>query len=202
MMAAMPFGPPAIGRRELLAAGAAAVGVGLAGRAEACSIVADQRVPFDDAACRAALREFVRLLNEGPSLSREQIGERSDEMNLSIDDDMVDYALHGLTEQQRNQETQSQYAFFERFRLSAGVADPRPIELQEVNRIRRLRNRASYQFTLRRYSYHPADWEGCNGLFTHDEYYGYDRTAYLATFWNNRLRSVKLFPEWYLEEEA
>jgi len=92
--------------------------------------------------------------------------------------------------------------FYKEFRLSAGRPDPRPIRISELNLLRRVGTRAVYQFTLDRYSYHSADDDGCNGMFTHDEFYGVDRVAYLATFSNNQLQQIKLFQDWPLETPA
>ena len=187
-----------IGRREVLAAGAAGVALLAAPAAEACSIVAQRFVRFSDRASRQALQEWVELLYVGPSMSAEAIADRVDDLNISIDEDMVWNVLGERT----NTDTDRGYTFYKEFRLSGGRLDTRPIRIAETNLIRQLRNQATYQFTLERYSYHPADPEGCNGMFTHDEYWGVDRVSYLATLLNNRLRSVRPFPEWYLEERA
>jgi hypothetical protein len=69
--------------------------------------------------------------------------------------------------------------------------------------IRELRNRASYQFTLERHAYVPAfedDGGSCTG--SSPEHYEQYRTSYVARFLNNRLRGVRQFPEWYLEDRA
>ena len=187
-----------IGRRELLAAGAVGAALFAAPAAQACSLTADVRRKFSDRACRAALEEWVGLLNRAPQMSAEAIAEQVDDLNMTIDDEMVWEVLGERT----STRTDRGYLFYKEFRLSGGRLDTRPIRIDEINLIRRLKNRATYQFTIERYSYHPADPEGCNGLFTHDEYWGVERDSYLATFWNNRLRTVRPFPEWYLEERA
>ena len=185
-----------IGRREVLACGAAGVALALAPSAEACSLVANPRRRFSDRACRAALQAWVDLLNRAPQMSIEQIEEVDDELSVEIDDELVD----DVVSEEINSADERRQAFYKEFRLSGGRLDTRPIRIDEINLIRQLRSLATYQFTLERYSYHPADPEGCDGLFTHDEYWGLDRVSYLATFTNNRMQSVRRFPEWYLEE--
>lgn len=187
-----------IGRREVLAAGAIGVALAFPAPANACSISVDRRERFSDRACRQAIEAWVDLLNQAPQMTLDQVSEAVDEMSVSLDSDMVWDALGERTAT----ETGRDYLFYKEFRLSGGRLDTRPIRIDEVNLIRRLRNRATYQFTLERYSFHPADPEGCNGMFTHGEFWGEERDSYLATFWNNRLQSVKPFPEWYLEERS
>ncbi len=160
--------------------------------------MATNRTPFSDRKCRRAIAEFVSLLNDAPSLTLEDVSQRLDDMGVSIEEDWVDEALDERRLSLTNGD--QQYAFAREFRMSYGMLDPRPIELEDINLIRRVGNRATYQFTLRRYSYHAADLEGCNGLFAHDEYYGHERSSCLATLYANRLNTVRRFPEWYLEE--
>jgi hypothetical protein len=186
-----------LARRELM--GAAAIGLGLAAfsPAAACSLTATRLAPFRDDQCRRGLQAFVDLLNAGPGLSAEALSDRASELGVSLDQAMVETLVgnQGTFYDQRDR-------FYREFRLSDGKLDPRPIRLSEANLIRRYRNRATYQFTLERYSYHAADPEGCNGMFVHDEFYGVDRISYLATFSANILATVKLFPEWPLEARA
>ena len=183
-----------IARREVIAAGALGLTLAFAPPADACSLTATRRVRFDDRACRRALQAWVDLLNRGPQMTLDEIETAADAMSVSLDDEMLDFV------ERAEAETERVYRFYKEFRLAGGRLDPRPIGIDEMNLIRQLRNRAAFQFTLERYSYHPADPEGCNGMFTHDEYWGVDRVSYLAAFLNNRLQSVKLFPEWPLEE--
>ena len=185
-------------RRAFLLAGAAGLGALAARPAEACSITADRNTPFDDRACRRALRGFVDLLNRGPQMSLEAIAREADGLSVTVDQEMI----YETVAEADATETDKIYYFYKEFRLSDGKPDPRPMRVSEESLIRRLRNRATYQFTLERYSYHEADPDGCNGMFTHDEFFGVDRTSYLATFHNNRLTSVKPFPEWYLEAKG
>jgi len=178
--------------------GLAFAGLGMcwsASEARACSIAAVNRTPFSDRRCRQAIAEFVTLLNEAPSLSWDDASRRLDEMGVEIEEDWA----RELTWDRSMTNVDRQYAFVQEYRKSGGILDPKPVEIDELNLIRRLGNRATYQFSLKRYSYHPADPEGCNGLFVHDEYYGYDRLACLATFSANRLNGVRRFPEWYLD---
>jgi|GEM_PF-2763623 len=185
-------------RREFLLAGAVGLGALAAPAAEACSLVAERNTPFSEQACLRELRRFVDLLNRGPEMSLEAIAKEADELPVTVDREMI----YETVAEENETETDKAYFFYKEFRLSDGKLDPRPIRVGQANLIRRLRNRATYQFTLERYSYHAADPEGCNGMFTHDEFYGVDRVSYLATFQNNRLTLVKPFPEWYLEAKA
>jgi hypothetical protein len=183
-----------IERRQLFGLAAAGTGSLLFGaEVQACSIRAPDRTRFSDRACRAALTRFVTVLNEAHTMTDEAFSSEVDDLGVELEAEWVALALypHGL-------EPDRDKTFLRQFRVSSGKLDPRPIKLAEFNLIRRLGNRASYQFTLERYSYHPADTEGCNGLFVHDEYYGVDRNAYLATFTANRLQTIRPFPEWYL----
>lgn len=185
---------PRIGRRAVLLG--AAVGVGLlAETAEACTIAQVRRVPFADARCRRHIRTWVDLLDHGPAMSDQAIQAAAQALNGRLDNDIVREVLGDEVPPSPEHPIQ----FYKRFRLSSGRPDPRPIRISELNRLHQVGNRAVYQFTLDRYSYHPADPEGCNGMFVHDEYYGVDRTAYLATFENNVLQGIKWFDEWPLE---
>lgn len=192
-----------IERRQVLAAGVVGAALFAAAPANACSIVASRRVPFSERECLTQLARWVAVLNDGPSLSTQELQERVDALSVDVDDDELLYRV--LTDRARDPDHRS-YTFYKEFRLSGGQADPRPILLAETNRIRRLRSRATYQFTLQRYRYIPAvrDEEAAGGSCetASDAHYRVERTAYLATFWNNRMQTVKLFPEWYLEDAA
>lgn len=83
-------------------------------------------------------------------------------------------------------------------RVGDGKVDPKPIKIVELELIRQLRNKASYAFVLKRHRFFAADEEGCNGLFTHGEYFGDETTAYLATFVDNKFRTFREFPDWYV----
>jgi hypothetical protein len=154
-------------------------------------------VRFNDRTCQQQLQQFVKLLNDGPSMEPEAITAQVEEWGISIGDDAL---WDTLAEEANN--VGRNYQFFKKYKISGGKIDSKPILLRDVNLIRQLKNRATYQFTLRRHSYHPADSEGCNGLFTHGEFWGNDDYSYLATFTNNRLKTVETFPEWYLEKDV
>ena len=183
-----------IGRRAVVLGAVAGAGL-LAERAEACSITATRRVRFDDALCRQHIHAWVALLDHGPTMTEQAIEAEAERLHGWVDTEIVRAVLG--TEMPPSPYHPIQ--FYKRFRLSSGRPDPRPIRISELSRLHRVRSKTVYQFTLDRYSYHPADDEGCNGLFTHGEYYGVDRTAYLATFENNVLQRIKWFEDWPLE---
>lgn len=187
-----------IDRRSLLVGAAAGMSALAAGEAEACSIVPVRNLPFEDRACRRRIRDWVALLEQGPAMTDAAIEAAAEALRGWVDHDIVLAVLGDRVPPSPNWPVQ----FYKEFRLSAGRPDPRPIRISELNLLRRAASRAVYQFTLDRYSYHPADHEGCNGLLTHDEYYGVDRVSYLATFYNNQLQQIRWFEEWPLERHA
>jgi len=191
-----------IDRRALLVGAAAGLSAFAGATAEACTVTGNPHLPFSDQLCRAALRAWIELLNAGPDLSIERIHAQVDNLSVTVDDEeMIDAAVGPGDGTQT--ETERAYLFYQKFRLSNGRPDPRPIRLTEIHQIRRLRNLASYQFTLERHSYVPAyedDGGGCTG--SSPEYYGQFRTSYIGSFQNNRLRRVRQFPEWYLESRS
>jgi hypothetical protein len=188
-----------IDRRALLIGAAAGMSALAAGEAEACSITLTiHNPPFDDRTCRQRIREWVALLERGPAMTDAAIEAAAEALKGWVDDDIVREVLGERLPPSPNRPVQ----FYKEFRLSAGRPDPRPIRISELRLLRRVAIRAVYQFTLDRYSYHPADDEGCNGMFVHGEYYGVDRVAYLATFRNNDLDQIKRFPDWPLETRA
>lgn len=85
------------------------------------------------------------------------------------------------------------------FKISGGKLDIKPIRLLDLEIVQQRANQASYAFTLKRYSYTPADPEGCNGMFTHDEFWQFESAGYIASFKNNRMRTFRPFPEWFAE---
>jgi len=183
-------------RRQVLALG----GVGMAllypnASATACSISPQNRTPFNDRRSRGAITDFVTLLNEAATLPEDEAIRRQDAMSVVLEDAWVE---ERVGDRERSHVGRD-YLFVKEFRMAGGRLDTRPIEIEEINLIRRLGNRATYQFTMKRYSFHPADPEGCNGLFTHEAFYGYDRLSCLATTYANRLQAVRRFPEWYLD---
>lgn len=189
-----------IGRRELIASGLVALTIFGSASANACSLVPQPRPrSFSSGECQRELKRFVDLLNTGPSMDASVLTRIVEDWGVSIGDDL---GYEGLGDASRNV-TERSPAFFKSYRASSGKLDPRPVRLSEVNLIRSLKNRATYQFTLQRYTYHPADEDGCNGMFPpRAEFYGNESTSCLATFHNNRLQSVETFPEWYLEGTA
>jgi len=180
-------------RREVLAGGVLAAAFLAAPAAEACSITGVRRARFDDDACRQAIKDWVDLLNSAPKMSEEAIKAKAETLRVTLRDDLIG---------DESSSSDVPVIFYRQFRLSDDRLDPRPIRISEMNLLRQLKNQAAYQFTLERYSYHAANEEGCNGLFTHGEYFGIERSAYLATFRNNKFDTIRTFPEWPVEEKA
>ena len=180
------------GRRTILLAGAALVaGSAGAGPVSACSLAGTPRSrPFRREACERELRELVRILNEAPSMSAEAVEAWYEQREFEVDDDLLWTGADG------NMEVP---AFLRTYRLSGGKLDSKPIRLAELELVRQRGSRAAFAFALKRYSYHPADPEGCNGMFIHDEYWGEEQTGYIATFVNNRLERLREFPEWFAD---
>ncbi|MEA3014774.1 MAG: hypothetical protein QOD42_3319 [Sphingomonadales bacterium] len=187
-----------IDRRALLAAAAAGLSALAAGSAEACSLTGTRNVPFEDRACRRRIRDWAALLERGPGMTDAAIDAAAEAIGGWVDRDIVVAVLGDRVPPSPDRPVR----FYQEFRLSAGRPDPRPIRISELNLLRRVGSRAVYQFALDRYSYHPADHEGCNGMFVHDEFYGVDRVAYLATFSGNQLQQIKWFEDWPLEPRA
>jgi hypothetical protein len=186
-----------IGRRAVLVGGALGLGA-IAGSAEACSLTMVRNLPFDDHVCRRRIRDWVALLDRAPTMADAAIEAAAQAADIGPDAAIVTAVVGDLLPPSAERTVQ----FYKGFRLSAGRPDTHPIRISELNLLRRVQSRAVYRFTLDRYSYHPADDEGCNGMFVHDEYYGVDRTAYLATFNNNQPQGVRWFQEWPLERRA
>ncbi len=177
-----------IERRTFIAAGLGIAGTLLGSGAKACSIPASVKSrPFSDAACRRQIRELVALLNEAPSMHPSAVEAWLEHRSIEFGDDLLWTGSEQL----------DAATFVRTFKLSDGKVDGKPIRLADVSLIRERGNRASYAFTLRRYSYHAADPEGCNGLFVHDEYWGEEEAAYIAAFENNRMGTLRGFPEWF-----
>jgi len=176
-----------IGRRALLAAAMAAT---LApGRARACEISATRRSPYREDECLRAIEELVRMLNAAPSMPEAAVEAWYADRQFSVDDELLSDAG----------ERADAVQFLRTYRLSDGKLDSRPIRLAELERVRRRDNRAAFAFALKRYSYHAADPEGCNGMFAHDEYWGEEQAGFIAAFENNRMTSLRLFPEWFAD---
>lgn len=154
-----------IDRRAVVLGAIVGAGV-LADSAEACSLTATRRVRFSDAVCRQHIQAWVALLDHGPAMTDQAIEAEAERLHLWVDSEIVRAVLGDDMPPSPNHPIQ----FYKKFRLSSGRPDPRPIRISELNRLHRVGNRAVYQFTLDRYSYHPADDEGCNGMFTHGEF--------------------------------
>lgn len=188
-----------IDRRALLIGGAAGMSALAAAEAEACSLTLTVRSPpFDDRMCRRRIRDWVALLERGPAMTDAAVEGAAEALGVAVHGDIVGAALGDRA----RPPSEGWVQFYKAFRLSAGRPDTRRIRISELNLLRQVGSRAAYQFTLDRYSYHPADDEGCNGMFVHGEYYGLERTAYLATFANNRFQEIKWFQDWPLEQRA
>jgi hypothetical protein len=123
-------------------------------------------------------------------MSAEAVEAWYEERGFEVDDEMLSAGPDG------NMEVP---AFLRTYRLSDGKLDSKPIRLAELDLVRQRGSRAAFAFTLKRYSYHAADPEGCNGMLTHDEYWGEEQTGYIATFVNNRLEQLREFPEWFAD---
>lgn len=180
------------GRRRILLAGAAFVAAQAgAGKAAACSLTGTRKPrPFRRSECERAVEALVRMLNEAPSMPAQAVEDWYSQHSFEIDHDLLTPDSEGLT---------NEVDFFRDYRMSAGKLDSKPIRLVELELVRQRGNRAAFAFALKRYSYHPADPEGCNGLFTHEEYWGEEQTGYIATFVDNRLRQLRAFPEWFAD---
>lgn len=177
-----------IGRRALLAATLAAT---LApGRAGACELTGTRRPrPYREEECVRAIEDLVRMLNEAPPMPQEKVEAWYADRRFSVDDELL---FDGNARVEAPQ-------FLRTYRLSDGKLDSRPIRLAELELVRRRGNRAAFAFTLKRWSYHAADPEGCNGMFVHGEYWGEERAGFIAAFENNGITSLRLFPEWFAE---
>lgn len=176
-------------KRALLGGLAAAIG-GAVEPAAACSLVARPKPRrFSEAAALRSLRELVALINAAPKLTDALLGERAEALNFdaAIADELLSYPDRSPIE---NSELLRAWG------RADGKPDRSAIRLTETTFLKEAHGIALYQFTLTRDQYHPADTEGCNGLFVHDEYYGIERRSYLGVFVNNALRDVRSFPDW------
>jgi hypothetical protein len=177
-----------IGRRALLAAALAATMAGSA--AQGCSLTATRRPrPYREEECVRAIEDLVRMLNEAPSMPAETVEAWYADRGFSVDDELLFDSSERLEAPQ----------FLRTYRVSDGKLDSKPIRLAELELVRRRGNRAAFAFTLKRWSYHAADPEGCNGMFVHGEYWGPEQAGFIAAFENNGLTSLRLFPEWFAD---
>lgn len=180
-----------IERRTLMTAAiTAAAGAVLASPAAACSLTATRSARrFSDRECRMAVETFVRMLNEAPTMDPAKLEAWVEDQSITIDDAL--YSGEGRPTDMMD--------FFRSYLSASGKPDARPIRLEELEPIQQRRDRASYAFTLRRMMYYPADPEGCNGMFVHDEFWGDTRIGLIASFVDNRMSHVRPFPEWFAE---
>ncbi|MEA3039582.1 MAG: hypothetical protein QOE79_2095 [Sphingomonadales bacterium] len=177
-----------IGRRALLTAAVAATFA--PGRAGACELTGTRRpLHWREEECVAAIEDLVRMLNEAPSMPKDAVEAWYADRGFSVDDELL------FDGSERGEPVQ----FLRTYRLSDGKLDSRPIGLAELKRIRRRGKRTAFAFTLKRYSYHAADPEGCNGMFVHDQYWGEEQAGFIAAFEYNRMTSLRLFPEWFAD---
>lgn len=189
--------PTDLGRRELFAAGMLGLGLAVSAPAQACSLAPKPRAePFSERRCRQELEELVAFLNRAHAMSMRDIALWVEPRGISIDADLAWFDDGGTSQDH-------QYKWFQQYRINGGKVDSRPVRILDMNLIRSLGRQTAYQFTLRSFAFHPEDIEGCNGLFgMHGEYVGNEDRAYIAAFYNNRLRRVRAFPEWFLERDA
>lgn len=177
-----------IERRTFIAATLSIGGTMFGENAAACSLAAVPRpLRFSDAQCRRQIREWVSLLNSAPSMKPDAVEAWLEERSITLDHELLRSGSDQVDEA----------TFIRSFRVSAGKLDPKDIRLADIGLVRQRDNLASYAFTLRRYRYYPADDEGCNGLFVHDEYWGNEDRAFIASFTNNRMKTLRTFPEWF-----
>jgi hypothetical protein len=179
-----------IGRRELFGSAIAGVALITASEARACIIVPTPKAkPFRSSQCERQIYEIVDFMNLAPGLSMSEI-------EKWVDDRDIDVAYEYPVSQNVGGVLYN-YMFFKEYKMSGGKLDAKPIRVAEINLVRQTKNQAAFQFTLEREQFFPADDEGCDGLFTHDEYVGKTQTAFIARFLNNKLESFREFEEWF-----
>ena len=180
-----------IGRRVLLGASVIGASFIASSTAEACSIIATPKAKsFKASVCEQQIYDLVAFLNKAPSLSRVEIEKWVDDRGVDV---YYEYPLS-----QNVGGVLYNYLFFQEYHISGGKPDPKPMQVSDVNLIRQVKNQAAYQFTIDRTQFFPADEEGCKGLFTHDEYFGATKTAFIAKFLNNKMTDFREFPEWFV----
>lgn len=179
-----------IGRRALLGIGATGAALFASSATQACTIIpAPKAKPFRRGMCEQQIHDLIAFMNKAPSLSPDAVSDWVDARAIEVEFEYpVSENVGGVL---------YNYLFFREYRISGGKLDPDPIKLKEINLIRNVKSHASFQFTLTRNQFFPADDEGCNGLFTHGEYFQKTDTAFIARFFNNRLKSFRDFPEWF-----
>ncbi|MBO9580602.1 MAG: hypothetical protein J7498_06890 [Sphingobium sp.] len=179
-------------RRELLGVGAVASVLLASSAANACTILPTVKAKaLRLAECERQIHELVAFMNQAPGLSQDVVSEWVDRRNINV------YYEYPVSENVGG--SLYNYLFFREFRISGGKLDPDPIKIKEINLIRHLGGNSALQFTLIRNQFFPEDLEGCNGLFTHGDYFDKTETAFIARFFNNKLMSFRDFPEWFVE---
>ena len=172
-------------RRGILRVGALAAATSLAAPALACSLVPTPRpLRFNDLKCRREIDLLLTLFNT-PDFAAEVAGSWLGERNIQFGQELLDDVAN------RDETT-----LLRTFLVAEGKRDRVPVRAGGVDLIRQHANRAAFAMILRRHRYFAADEEGCNGMFVHDAYWADERTAYLATFINNRMVGFRHFPEW------
>lgn len=182
--------------RRALFAGAAAMTIGSATAAEACSLVVTRRpISFSDAACRRSLGDLVRLINDASRLSDEELATRARELSINFDSDVTEPILN-----YPNRSPIEDSELLRAWTRSDGTPDRAPLRLAEVNLLKGERGVGLYQFTLRRERFfaeiteEEAAGDSCG--FPEPAHYGITRSSYLGVFFNNKLRTVSAFDEW------
>lgn len=130
------------------------------------------------------------MLQSGGSLTAKELETRVDEMSVTVGDQVRTDNLDPESA------IGNEYDLYRNFTLSDGNRDAKPTRLGETTLLEEAKGRALYQFALTRHQFHPEDLEGCNGMFTHDAFFGDETRSYLGQFANNRLRSVERFADW------
>lgn len=182
--------------RRMLLAGASVLTAALAGRSEACSLVANLRpIAFSDAACRRSLRELVGLIDQAPSLSDAELSARAGRLSVRLDESVSNAILNYPA-----QRPAEDIDVIRGWSSWAGKRDRSPLVVREINLLKGERGTALYQFTLRRDQYHPevteeeAASDSCGVV--RDAFYGPEDASYLGLFVNNMLREVSAFDVW------
>lgn len=164
---------------------------GAVASADACSLAGRLKPrAFYDAACRNSLDRLVALIRMAPRRSAEELVTKAEATSIHFDETVSDPILN-----YPNRSPIERAELIAGWSMAGGKADRTAIRLIEVNSLKSEKGVALLQFTLQRDQFHPAD-EGCNGLFTHGDFYGPERRSYLGTFINNDLRQVTAFDQW------
>ena len=165
--------------------GMAGLGLLASNRANACTISAKRRpISFRSGSCESKLRQFIAFANIAHTKTDDEVFEWQEKTGIDPDYDGYEWDRSSF--------------LIKSLRMSDKKLDPKLIRIGELELLRQKQNLATYVLTLRRNQFFAADEEGCNGLFTHGEYYADTEKPYLATFENNEFRTLRDFPEWYV----